>query len=762
MVIRVAATIEELRANLKEGRSQIEVTTAGMAKLAASLSGEKLSQNAHNMTAAVNKIGGASKLTEREQARVNATLTKALDKYKAMGKDAPAAMVALEKATRRAEAPTAALTTKMIAIGTAVGTFVGKMAYDAVRSLGRGLLDLASSGIKLAPIVSSFERLTASVGQSSDAMLTATRTATKGLITDLDIMAASNKAILLGLPVTADEMGVLGAAAVTLGKAMKQDAGKSLDDLLISLGRSSPKILDNLGLVVKLGDANKAFAKETGIVGRSLTDAESKLAFYNVAVGAAKEKMETLGGVQLTVADQVSRLANTFRNFTDWLGVAMAMSPVLNAAFGGIADATDRAFGANQVTKVQALIGYVNSFAITLVDAAQLGVTGAGYLDRAWNLVKLLFTGTASVIYAVGLAFENLVAGAASLASTLPGVGDQFAWVAEKARRAADATRLVQAGFHDQAQAALDGVKGNSALQRTLDGVAGTLSTLRQRMVEASTAQVDSADIALSLTKAMDDTGDSTEEATRNMDAYTTSVRSMEAAHQSAVASLANTLFGYDDIERARQYADAIGDVDNISRMNAETQREVAEVMRAGIEALVAAGLSADEFTGHLEVLRLKATETGRDAAFELQRIQAEAANASAGLATVLQGLTIIGQSPVTLEERNAEGFQSRLSQRGVVLFDDYGNQYEAPARARGGPVTAGQPYTVGERGPELFVPKVAGTVLPTGAGGSPVTVNVNVGHFIGSDESAARQLAAMVSGQVMQTLATTRKLDSI
>ncbi len=37
------------------------------------------------------------------------------------------------------------------------------------------------------------------------------------------------------------------------------------------------------------------------------------------------------------------------------------------------------------------------------------------------------------------------------------------------------------------------------------------------------------------------------------------------------------------------------------------------------------------------------------------------------------------------------------------------------PARAMGGPVTAGQPYLVGEKGPEVVVPGQSGTVLPNG-----------------------------------------------
>lgn len=38
--------------------------------------------------------------------------------------------------------------------------------------------------------------------------------------------------------------------------------------------------------------------------------------------------------------------------------------------------------------------------------------------------------------------------------------------------------------------------------------------------------------------------------------------------------------------------------------------------------------------------------------------------------------------------------------------------------RALGGPVTAGAPYLVGERGPELFVPGASGTIVPNGGGG--------------------------------------------
>lgn len=55
-----------------------------------------------------------------------------------------------------------------------------------------------------------------------------------------------------------------------------------------------------------------------------------------------------------------------------------------------------------------------------------------------------------------------------------------------------------------------------------------------------------------------------------------------------------------------------------------------------------------------------------------------------------------------------------------------------AGARASGGPVEAGKAYLVGEKGPEPFIPKVSGTIMPNsslsslmGSGGNTVQVNI-------------------------------------
>ncbi|HEX5933515.1 MAG TPA: phage tail length tape measure family protein [Pseudorhizobium sp.] len=62
-------------------------------------------------------------------------------------------------------------------------------------------------------------------------------------------------------------------------------------------------------------------------------------------------------------------------------------------------------------------------------------------------------------------------------------------------------------------------------------------------------------------------------------------------------------------------------------------------------------------------------------------------------------------------------------------------------ARAMGGPVTAGQPYIVGEKRPELFVPNVSGTIIPKVPGGSTTVHFAPVINAPGADKA---ELAAV------------------
>ena len=71
---------------------------------------------------------------------------------------------------------------------------------------------------------------------------------------------------------------------------------------------------------------------------------------------------------------------------------------------------------------------------------------------------------------------------------------------------------------------------------------------------------------------------------------------------------------------------------------------------------------------------------------------------------------------------------------------------FNVGTRARGGPVTAGRPYLVGERGPELMVPGRNGTIVPNGAmGGGGVTINQPINLTTGVQQTVRAEVLNML-----------------
>lgn len=69
--------------------------------------------------------------------------------------------------------------------------------------------------------------------------------------------------------------------------------------------------------------------------------------------------------------------------------------------------------------------------------------------------------------------------------------------------------------------------------------------------------------------------------------------------------------------------------------------------------------------------------------------------------------------------------------------------------RASGGPVRGNQPYMVGENGPELFIPKQSGSIVPNNGGiGGGISISLN-GNFYGTDESTAEKFADMIANKL-------------
>lgn len=101
LAIRIAADLKAFKANMAEMRVQLETNAAAMKRMSSSFDGRKVIGDANAMVKSIHDIGGASKLTESEMRRVNSTVTEALAKYKALGREAPPELLALRDATNK-------------------------------------------------------------------------------------------------------------------------------------------------------------------------------------------------------------------------------------------------------------------------------------------------------------------------------------------------------------------------------------------------------------------------------------------------------------------------------------------------------------------------------------------------------------------------------------------------------------------------------------------------------------------------------------
>ena len=93
----------------------------------------------------------------------------------------------------------------------------------------------------------------------------------------------------------------------------------------------------------------------------------------------------------------------------------------------------------------------------------------------------------------------------------------------------------------------------------------------------------------------------------------------------------------------------------------------------------------------------------------------------------------------------------------GGGIFGFLGNLFGGK-KASGGPVSSGKSFLVGEKGPELFVPRSSGTIVPNnklgGGGSTSVVVNVDAsGSDVQGDDAGGQELGTLIAAAVQGEL---------
>lgn len=153
--IKLVADAKKAQADIRLYQDQIVAAAQTVKKYEATLNGDQILKAANNWTAAVAKLGGATKdaasaeqllagaakLSATEKEKVNRIISEAIEKYRLLGKEAPSAMTALAEATKKVEPPTNLLTATF---GKMAATLVSGGALAGITRLGREFLQTAS------------------------------------------------------------------------------------------------------------------------------------------------------------------------------------------------------------------------------------------------------------------------------------------------------------------------------------------------------------------------------------------------------------------------------------------------------------------------------------------------------------------------------------------------------------------------------------------------------------------------------------------
>lgn len=175
-------------------------------------------------------------------------------------------------------------------------------------------------------------------------MLADMRTAAHGTISDMQLMASfmtlvagttpqMGKALADAAPKLLEISKAANALNPTLG-----DTTFFFDSLARGIKRSEIRIIDNLGLNLKVGDANKKWAEQLGKTVVELTAEERQMALLNETIRVGTNLIDQLGGRTDSLVDPYMKLAANTENIRN--GFREMISVSFEPIIGGLASMT--------------------------------------------------------------------------------------------------------------------------------------------------------------------------------------------------------------------------------------------------------------------------------------------------------------------------------------------------------------------------------------------------------------------------------------
>ena len=179
-------------------------------------------------------------------------------------------------------------------------------------------------------------------------------------------------------------------AALALGRNMPD----AIDRLIRGAAKLEPEILDELGIMVRLDDATKNYAKSVGKTVGQLTQFERRMAFTNAVIDQGQQKFAAIAAEM--EASGYSKLSASFSDLTKQ-GIELlngALKPIINFLAGNTAALTTvmLAFGASISSTLLSSLGEMaessaeaGKQAANLSKHTVIGIKSQKHMGKAFN-----------------------------------------------------------------------------------------------------------------------------------------------------------------------------------------------------------------------------------------------------------------------------------------------------------------------------------------------------------------------------------------
>lgn len=171
------------------------------------------------------------------------------------------------------------------------------------------------------------------------------------------------------------------------------DTAFMYESITRGIKRNSPFILDNLGIVVKVGEAHEKLAAELGKTVDELTAEEKQMALLNDVLDKGDILVNQLGGSVESAVDPWDKFTAAVKNAKDEMAEAHIQSGLLGDALVFVADALDdgRKGASEYKNNMELLTWAVDNAVISQEDFKRLtgGVWQEDYITTIQDIIKL-------------------------------------------------------------------------------------------------------------------------------------------------------------------------------------------------------------------------------------------------------------------------------------------------------------------------------------------------------------------------------------